>query len=192
MVDFENVINRMKDFGFKPNPDIVNINIPNAKANIIKGFDYFVGDKYTWLNEYDDIAEWCENNNGRGLLIMGNCGLGKTLICGKILPILINHYCQKVIYITNAQLLNKDIDFILKQHLIYIDDIGTESVSVKFGERRLPFAELVDEAEKKGKLLIITTNLTPEEIEEKYGTRTIDRLHSITKAVKLSGKSFRK
>lgn len=192
MVDFENAINRMRDFGFNPNPDLVNIHIPNSKENITKGFNYFIGGGFTWLDEYDDIASWCENNNGRGLLIMGNCGLGKTLICGKILPILINHYCHKVIYITNAQLLNKDIDVILKKHLIYIDDIGTESISVKFGERRLPFAELVDEAEKKGKLLIITTNLNPEEIEEKYGTRTIDRLHAITKAVKLSGKSFRK
>lgn len=192
MVDFEKAINRMRDFGFNPNPDLVNIHIPNSKENITKGLSYFTGGGFTWLDEYDDIAAWCENNNGRGLLIMGNCGLGKTLICGKILPILINNYCQKVIYITNAQLLNKDIDFILKKHLIYIDDIGTENISVKFGERRLPFAELVDEAEKKGKLLIITTNLTPEEIEEKYGTRTIDRLHAITKAVKLSGKSFRK
>ena len=159
MVDFEKATNRMRDFGFNPNPDLVNIHIPNSKENITKGLSYFTGGGFTWLDEYDDIAAWCENNNGRGLLIMGNCGLGKTLICGKILPILINHYCQKVIYITNAQLLNKDIDFILKKHIIYIDDIGTENISVKFGERRLPFAELVDEAEKKGKLLIITTNL---------------------------------
>ena len=192
MVDYGDAIKRMTDFGFNPNPDLVNIKIPNSKEEIYKGINYFTNDNAVWLKEYDSIVEWCNNNQGRGLLVMGNCGLGKSLICSKILPILINHYCHKVIYITNAQLLNKDIDIILRQHLVYIDDIGTESISVKFGEKRLAFAELVDEAEKKGKLLIITTNLTPDEIKEKYGVRVLDRLHAITKSVILSGESFRK
>ena len=123
---------------------------------------------------------------------MGNCGTGKTLICGKILPILINHYLRRVVYIADAKRLNKDIDIVLTQHQIYIDDIGIEDMSVNYGEKRLTFAEIVDEAEKKGKLLIITTNLDTKEIEEKYGTRTIDRLRAITKSITLSGKSFRK
>ena len=64
-----------------------------------------------------------------------------------------------------------------------MDDIGTENLSVKYGEKRLAFAELTDEAEKKGKLLILTTNLSIDELREKYGERTVDRLRAITKTV---------
>lgn len=192
MVDFDNTINRMNDFGFKPNPDLVYIRIPNAEEEIRRGLKYFIGDNAAWIDKYKEIVEWCEDNHGRGLLVMGNCGTGKTLICGKILPILINHYLRRVVYIADAKRLNKDIDIVLTQHQIYIDDIGIEDMSVNYGEKRLTFAEIVDEAEKKGKLLIITTNLDTKEIEEKYGTRTIDRLRAITKSITLSGKSFRK
>lgn len=74
----------------------------------------------------------------------------------------------------------------------YIDDIGTEFLSVKYGEKRLSFAELVDEAEKKGKLLIVTTNLSLSELQQKYGERTLDRLRAITTPVVFKGDSLRK
>ena len=192
MVDFDSVIKRMKDFNFNPNPNLVYIRIPDARKEIEEGIKYFTKDKATWLKGYDDIASWCENNEGRGLLVMGTCGLGKSLICGKILPILINEHYRKVVLITNGLDLNKNIDKISKYHFVYIDDIGIEDLANHFGEHRLTFAEIVDEAEKSGKLLIITTNLSPQEIENKYGIRTLDRLHAITKAVVLTGKSFRK
>jgi DNA replication protein DnaC len=88
--------------------------------------------------------------------------------------------------------MNEMVDTIKQQKLIYIDDIGTEHQSVKFGERRETFPEIVDEAEKKGKFLIVTTNLSMTELKAKYGERTLDRLRAITKRVKLEGKSLRK
>ena len=88
--------------------------------------------------------------------------------------------------------MNAKLDEVKQKHIIYIDDVGTENLSVKYGEKRLAFAELADEAEKKGKLLILTTNLTIEELREKYGERTIDRLRAITKTVLFSGVSLRK
>ena len=78
-----------------------------------------------------------------------------------------------------------------KKQIISIDDVGTENDFFKFGERRQPFIELVDFAEKKDKLLIITTNLTIDELQIKYGIRTIDRLRAITKVVHFIGKSLR-
>lgn len=65
-------------------------------------------------------------------------------------------------------------------------------MSVKYGEKRLSFAELVDEAEKKGKLLIISTNLSLSELQQKYGERTVDRLRAITTPVVFKGDSLRK
>ena len=78
---------------------------------------------------------------------------------------------------------NKNIDKAIKPHLIYLDDVGTEGECIRFGERRQAFPEIVDEAEKKGKLLIVTTNLNTDELKYRYGDRTLDRLRAITRPV---------
>jgi DNA replication protein DnaC len=88
--------------------------------------------------------------------------------------------------------MNNEIDVILSKHLISLDDIGTEEVSVKYGNRRQAFAEIVDAAEKYGKLLVISTNLDKTAIVEKYGERVFDRLVAVTKRVEFKGKSLRK
>lgn len=173
-------------------PDTVQISIPYARNILWHGIKYFTRDKAKWLPEYEEVARWLTNNEGRGLLCFGNCGRGKTLICGKILPLVLNHYCRKVVSCYDAQQMNADLDAVKQKHIIYVDDIGTENLSVKYGEKRLAFAELADEAEKKGKLLILTTNLSIDELREKYGERTIDRLRAVTKTVLFSGESLRK
>ena len=88
--------------------------------------------------------------------------------------------------------MNNLIDNILKNRIVCIDDIGTEGEYVKYGEHRVPFAELVDLAEKKGTLLILTTNLTVDELRVKYGERVVDRLRAITNVVYFKGSSLRK
>ena len=177
-INFQQTIERLKDTGFSPVPNTVQVSIPDAKRLLWAGIRYFTGENAQWLPEYEEVAGWLAR--------------GKTLICGKILPLLLNHYCRKVVSCYDAQQMNANLDEVKKKHIIYIDDVGTENLSVKYGEKRLAFAELADEAEKKGKLLILTTNLTIEELREKYGERTIDRLRAITKTVLFSGVSLRK
>lgn len=191
-IDFQQTIERLRDTGFSPVPNTVNISIPNAKNVLWAGIKYFTGEKAQWLPEYLEIVKWLTDNEGRGLLCFGNCGRGKTLICGKILPLVLNHYCRKVVSCYDAQQMNANLDDVKQKHIIYVDDIGTENLSVKYGEKRLAFAELADETEKKGKLLIITTNLSIDELREKYGERTIDRLKTVTRTVLFSGESLRK
>jgi len=191
-IDFQQTIDRLKDTGFFSIPNTVQVSITDAKEVLWAGIKYFTRENAKWLPEYDEVVRWLTDNNGRGLLCFGNCGRGKTLICGKILPLLLNHYCGKVVNCYDAQQMNADLDAVKQKHIIYIDDIGTECLSVKYGEKRLAFAELTDEAEKKGKLLILTTNLSIDELREKYGERTVDRLKAITKTVLFSGISLRK
>lgn len=191
MMDFKKTIDNLRDTGFSPVPDLVNISVADAKKVLWCGLKYFTGDTAQWLPEYDQVATWLGNNEGKGLLCLGNCGRGKTLICGKIIPLIFSHYCRKIISCYDAQQMNADIDNIKQRHIIYIDDIGTESVRVNYGEKRMTFPELVDEAEKRGKLLILTTNLSKDEIKEKYGERTLDRLRAITLPVLFKGKSLR-
>ena len=192
VINYEKAIENLQETGFNPIPNLVNIAIPNAKDVLSRGLRYFTGDSARWLPEYNEIVAWLSCNNGRGLLCYGNCGRGKSLICGKIIPLLLNHYCHKIVNCYDAQRMNANIDLVKQKKIIYIDDVGTEDVSVKYGERRMAFPELVDDAEKCGKLLIVTTNLSLSEISEKYGERTMDRLVAITTWVKFKGESLRK
>lgn len=191
-IDFQQTIERLRDTGFSPVPNTVNISIPDAKSVLWAGIKYFTGENAQWLPEYQEVVNWMINNEGRGLICFGNCGRGKTLICGKILPLVLNHYCRKIVSCYDSQQMNAELDSVKQKHIIYVDDIGTENLSVKYGEKRLAFAELTDEAEKKGKLLILTTNLSIEELGEKYGERTVDRLRAITKTVLFAGESLRR
>lgn len=199
-VDFNQIIQRFERGENLFLADKVRIRVPNAEQRLRGGLDYFVN-KYTfgkvshakWLEEnYRPIVDWMSDNEGRGLFITGGCGLGKTLIGKHILPLLLQDSCKKIVNIFSAQELNTKIDEILKLHIICIDDIGTEELSKIYGNVRCAFSELCDAAEQKGKLLIITTNLTASELEAKYGERTIDRLKAITKFVPFTGKSLRK
>ena len=33
---------------------------------------------FEWLEQYDEVAQWMSNTEGRGLFLRGGCGVGKT------------------------------------------------------------------------------------------------------------------
>lgn len=194
---FRNLVSQMRDTGYPQEIDRVQIRIPNAEKRLRGGLQYVVrmksGSDAEWNeHNYRPIVDWMTNNRGKGLLMFGGCGLGKSVIGMYILPLLIKDVHKKVVNIYNAQELNQKIDEILKLHIIYIDDIGTEDNLNSYGNKRMPFAELCDAAEKKAKLLILTTNLNIEELTQRYGDRVVDRLIATTKAVPFTGDSLRK
>lgn len=199
-MDFQRIVDIFNDSASARLPETVSIKIPNAEERLRAGLDYFVKvfsrgaiAKATWNEQnYRPIVDWMTDNRGRGLLMLGNCGLGKTLIGKYILPYLIRYTCGKVVNVFTTQELNAKPDEVMRYHIIYIDDIGTEGLSNNFGNKRVPFMELCDAAEQKGKLLICSTNLTLDELTEKYGERTIDRLRATTKVVPFVGKSLRR
>lgn len=180
--------------GFFGSPKKVSIHIDNAKLLLCNGLKYYCGEGAVWQPEYEEVAEWLTDNKGRGLWLCGECGRGKTLIGAKILPVLFNcyHFPRKIITLYDAKDMNNVYNDIVKKHIIYIDDVGKESVEVNYGNRNLRFPDIVDEAEKKGKLLMFSTNLSQEKMVEKYGERTVDRLRAITKKIVFRGKSLRK
>lgn len=192
-IDFKSVINKLRETGYPDEPDRVYIKIPNAQGLLTRGLDYFVKGVSVWNeHNYRPIVNWMTNNEGRGLLLAGECGLGKTLIGMRILPIVINVYHRLILNCYKAQDLAERPDEVMSNHLIYIDDVGTESISNIYGNKRIPFSELVDLAEQKGKLLIISTNFDIPHLTDKYGERTVDRLRAITKYVPFTGQSLRK
>lgn len=192
-MDYENLVRQFGDVI----PQKVYIRIPEAESKLRSGLEFFVShfsaeNKAQWIASYRQIADWMTDNKGRGLLMLGKCGLGKTLIGKHILPLLLRTECGKYVNIVNAEEMKKSIDKLLELKIVYIDDLGTESISKNFGNVRNTFCELVDAAEQQGKLLLVSTNLTTKEISEKYGERTLDRLRAITKFVPFVGQSMRR
>lgn len=175
-------------------PRRVEIAIDNAREVLHEALDCFMaeeGHAARWLPEYDRVADWLGGNQGKGLLLHGDCGRGKSFLARYVLPAILLRYYRKVVTVCDTQSLTRDIDTLLTRHLICLDDIGTESTAVVYGMRRECFAELVDAAEKQGKLLLITTNLNREELLKRYGARVYDRLVALTTPVKFTGQSLR-
>ncbi len=171
-------------------PEPLILNMQNPEKQFEKVFQKIFPD-FKMLPEYKEIISWLENNEGKGLLMIGANGRGKTLIARHIIPILFVVNYAKFLPVINAQKLNNCLDDLLRKKMIVIDDIGTEDQRVNYGERRWALPELVDNAEKERNLLILTSNMDADAIEKKYGTRTRDRIRAVCKIVVFKGKSLR-
>lgn len=192
---FDEILAEMRAHGMKLPPQRVRIAIPHAKETLEAAMRHFIGQEgreAVWLPEYDKVAAWLADNQGRGLFLYGNCGRGKSVLCRYAIPAILLAYCRKVVSVLDVQDMNADIDRALSRHILALDDIGTEEQSVKWGERRMAFAEIMDAAEKRGKLVIISTNLDDADIRERYGDRILDRIRSTTTRVLFRGESLRR
>ena len=171
------------------------IKITGSREVFVKAFEYFLeienkGKIFNWKDGYQDICEWLSDNKGTGLMILGSCSLGKTFISRYVLPAILLKYHG--IVLKNYDLQRDNIDLILSKKICGLDDIGTEDIRNEFGTKRMAFSEIVDNAEKNSNLLIITTNLTGDEIKKRYGVRVYERLLAITKRVIIEGNGERK
>ena len=155
-----------------------------------------------WLPAYEQVAKWLGDNESRGLLCVGTCGLGKSVICAQAIPYLFKRHFGIEVKVVTAADMNQQIDELLKycgyKRVIVIDDLGTEAPKW-YG--RQTFFELCNKAEMTGTLLIITTNLRTTRdtdpvrnypsIETRYGAAVLDRLKAITKVIVFKGQSLR-
>lgn len=195
MEDLSTILSDMKLHGMRVPDEKISISIDNAKEILTNALRYFISlenRESVWLPEYEEVADWLNDNQRRGLFLYGNCGRGKTVLARYVIPAILLKYDRKVVNCFDAQEMNTNLDEVLKKKIVCIDDIGTEEVSVSYGNKRLAFLEVVDAAEKHGKLLIITSNLNQDQLVQKYGDRTMDRIISTTKRVLFKGKSLRR
>jgi DNA replication protein DnaC len=192
--DFSGIFEQMKMHGMKVQTPKVLIQVHDAKTVLRNALTYFLGlegKQLIWLHQYDAVAEWLENNEGRGLFLYGTSGLGKTFLTRYVISAILLKYCNKVVSSYDMVEANKDPEKVLQKHIIALDDIGTEEISVKYGEKRSVVPEILDSVEKYGKLILLTSNLGAEQLVQKYGTRTMDRIIGTTKRIEFTGRSFR-
>lgn len=194
MNNFESVYQHMKQQGMPTPEQRVVIRIEHAKNILENCFKYFLSlqqVQFSWQPEYDQIADWLVNNNGRGLFLYGDCGRGKSMLARYVIPAILLKYSRKVVSVYDVQTMNNKLDQVLSKHIISLDDIGTEEVANSFGNKRLAFAEIMDATEKYSKLIIVSTNLTADQITQRYGQRIIERIIATTTRVHFSGHSLR-
>jgi DNA replication protein DnaC len=160
------------------------------KEMFIKAFKYYdrTIDRYEHLPSYDEVIDWMVDTRGRGLMLMGECGLGKSTILNFVIPAIFRTKTNKVLRSIPA----KELAAVDKNvaPFIIIDDLGTESIKNDYGTKIDAVADAISYAEDSSKTLLITTNLSPNSLKERYDERTLDRLRKC-KVVIIKGKSFR-
>ena len=191
------LVAQQRSLGFRIADNKVRFRLQDADEVLMRGLVHFCGERSQWLPEYEDIAEWLSDNDGKGLMCIGDCGRGKTLITQRIIPLMFQNHIRlqdgskpSIMCYTALDLLDR-FDEISQYKTVCIDDIGTEPDQKKYGVTHNYFSELVDQAERHERLLICSTNLSRDELLNRYGVRTMDRLTAITRRVYFEGKSFR-
>lgn len=161
------------------------------KEMFIKSFKHYdrTIDEYNHKLEYDKIIDWMVDTKGRGLMLMGDCGTGKSTILNYVIPAIFRTITNKILRSVPA----KELGVVErnKSPFIIIDDLGTESIKNDYGTKIDAVADAISYAEDNSKTLLITTNLTPKSLDKRYDDRTLDRLRKC-KVIVIKGKSFRK
>ena len=186
--------------------------LQEADVLLMRGLAYAIGPTAQWLPEYDAVADWLADNHGKGLMCIGDCGRGKTIITRDILPLVFKNYIQihdtqtdywfhPVYSYFQAKELKSRWDEIVRGKIICIDDVGTEPIAKVYGETHNYFSELVDLCNDRDKLLICSTNLTHAQLfggEEdgivypaRCDQRTFSRLVGNTVRVYFEGEDLR-
>lgn len=134
----------------------------------------------------------------QGLLLHGSVGTGKTFASACISNYLMEN--GKTVLVMNLGLylikLKKEwdeaesnvLDYVKRCDLLVIDDFGVEKITEFVLDKA--FA-LIDTRYRAEKPLIITTNLSLNEITEKFGSRISDRLQEMCYPLRVEGQSKR-
>ena len=162
---------------------------------------------FQWLYEYYHVKSWMMNTEGKGLLLMGSCGRGKSVIASGVIPVLFRmkgKYLRPVHaqdmtkptpqqpYLAYGQRPETWLDYLQRCPFPIIDELGVEMQVNDYGEKCEGFNLVIYAAERYNRPMFITTNLPEEQILARYGERTLDRLGHLCKTVKFTGESLRK
>lgn len=151
---------------------------------------------HSYVERWEQIKE--ENH---GLILWGNVGTGKSYFAGCIANALMER--EVSVCMTNFALILNDLAASFKDRneyisrlcsfpLLILDDFGMER-GTEYGLEQV--YNVIDSRYRCGKPLIVTTNLTLEELQNPEDTphaRIYDRLSEMCTPVRFTGENFRK
>lgn len=180
MEQIQNTIEKaIMNFGRFDIGNKVYVHVSDAASVLVTYYrEYFktTGETFHKHPSIRHIVNWLDDNKGKGLLLYGACSQGKTLLARHIIPAILYDKMHKISHYYRMVEANRIPDEVKGYKIIILDDVGTEEEFNEYGNKRHSFNEIIDSVEQKEKLAIITTNLTFDEIEERYGTRTLERI----------------
>ena len=151
---------------------------------------------------YSYVEQWEQISTGNyGLILWGNVGTGKSYFAGCIANALMEKEIS--VCMTNFALILNDLAASYKDRneyisrlcsfpLLILDDFGMER-GTEYGLEQV--YNVIDSRYRSGKPLIVTTNLTLEELQNPEDTahaRIYDRLTEMCTPVCITGENFRK
>lgn len=148
----------------------------------------------------------------KGILLMGNVGRGKTALMQFFQKNKKGCYAVKscadiaddysiykgeiaAVYSTLIEKAVNDAAFFFQRGIGYcFDDLGTEEIKNDFGNKKNVMADILMAIYNKKQFanFHITTNLSAEEIEQRYGSRIRSRLREMFNTFELPGNDMRK
>lgn len=146
----------------------------------------------------DTVARWLCGQGRSGLLLYGGYGLGKTTTLRAIMYTMrflcpgkaVSFYMSRQVIALNADDLKS---LRTGDALVMVDELGREQNERReYGNVSEPLIELIRYREDRGLPVILSSNLTDDEISAKYGPYIKDRLFGSYSRIFYEGESFRK
>ena len=135
---------------------------------------------------------------GYGLLLMGGVGTGKTYFFRVIGEARARRGMARPAIFTMMDTVGRKVEDVreyfneMAGQEIVLDDIGAEPTFNEYGNRWDILPWLLEMHMAASGRTHFTTNLSPAELERRYGARTVDRLHEMAASVTYAGKSNRR
>lgn len=157
---------------------------------------------FRMLPEYREVITWMTDTQGKGLFLFGDCGRGKSVIITGVVPVLLamkgievrpyhaEQFRDKQTEV-NPDSLSTVLDVLKHVYYPIVDDVGTEPEINEYGVRYEGFSQIINNAENRRKPVFVSTNLKGNEIADRYGLRTVDRIGRLCKIIKFEGESLR-
>ena len=148
-------------------------------------------------------AQWLTRQGGkRWLFLTGNVGTGKTTLLRAIRSTLNEYEVSSrlfaassfpVLFLNNMEETERQVFRGQWCRVLLLDDIGVEQVELKeYGNIIQPFIKIIEERYNRMLPMVVSSNLSGNDILDRYGLRTIDRIKEMSDVIKYNYKSFRK